>query len=204
MTAGVTVDVTLGEILLAVGAVIAALLASWIAAWTADRRLTQTLTAESERLEDQLAHDRKMRDLEEIRAVLDDAAIAISNAIDDTIKARTRLQLTPETPEDWAEAQAQLRAARTSVFALGGIHQRLALRLGRDYPVCLMFLSVQEALAEKVGALGPGTRPLTAADLTQIDRWQDEAARRNHGFIDLCQTQIQNLAVDPYVPNPGG
>lgn len=54
-------------------AFVGALLVSLIAAVTAGRRQKRSLDAERTRLTDQLAHDRKLHDLEHLRVLLDEA-----------------------------------------------------------------------------------------------------------------------------------
>lgn len=52
----------------------AAITAAALAAWTANRRMERQLAEESVRLQAQLTHDRRVRESEELRGVLDDAA----------------------------------------------------------------------------------------------------------------------------------
>lgn len=59
----------------------AAVFAAAVAAWTANHRIAKQLDAESERLGQQLRHDREMRDLEELRGLLDEVAITMQRMI---------------------------------------------------------------------------------------------------------------------------
>lgn len=99
----------------AVAVAVAAVVAAAIAAYTAQRRLVA-----------QLGHDRGMRDLEELRRILDEAAHLAAKAVSQTETAYFSIQDGKQSQED------EVHAAKRLINEMRGMHQRLSLRLGGD------------------------------------------------------------------------
>lgn len=123
--------------------VLGAIIVAAIAAVTAQRRLRQ-----------QLLHDRELRDLDELRALLDECVQVIGQ----TAQAFLRYgwfvrppELKDETgtdppyvPKSPAEAIQTFDAQQQPIF---GLYQRIILRLGREHAVSQAILGAQGAAA---------------------------------------------------------
>jgi hypothetical protein len=110
----------------------AAVVAAGIAAYTAQRRLVA-----------QLGHDRGMRDLEELRQILDEAAHLAAKAVGQTENAFFSIQNYEQGQDD------EVRAAKQLVEEMGAMHQRLRLRLGGD-PVAGAYFFAMRRLEQAV------------------------------------------------------
>jgi len=104
------------------GAIVVALIAAGTAQW----RQRSALKAESERLKLQLAHDRALTDLSELRSVLD-AGVAAAHGVLVAINAYAG------SPESRLGAEQVLRGALDE--DLFHVLSRTQARLGRDHPV---------------------------------------------------------------------
>jgi hypothetical protein len=125
------------------GAIAVALIAAGTAQW----RLRKTITAEKERLDAQLeaervrhaerlVHERMLKDLEELREVLDGAAAALPAVV----RACTDLAtIAADGPDAWRAAERQRSAF--DVALVDGIAQkeRLAVRLGRGHEITTFY-----------------------------------------------------------------
>jgi hypothetical protein len=158
-----------------------ALAVAIIAAMTAHLRQRAELTAERDRLDDQLAaerdrhaerleHERSLNDLEELRTVLDAAAAQLAT----TFIAFGDIGV--------LHGREEYMAARDTVLAyhqavINGVRQkeRLTVRLGREHPVTLAYDATLDALNE-------GYRFVRMAALE--DRRDTEAERRE--FLDAA------------------
>ena len=114
----------------------AAVFAAAVAAWTANRRIDKQLDAESERLDKQLAHDRWMREVGELRSMVDEAANKGLEAGNLIHVFRTQVRWMVEEDELPNERYAsKLRAAQNAVAKMQGFVERFELRLGRGHAV---------------------------------------------------------------------
>jgi hypothetical protein len=114
---------------------VAAVLAAAIAAYTAQRRLIA-----------QLGHDRGMRDLEEIRRILDEAAHLAAKAVSQTENAYFSIQRNAQDQED------EVRRAKQLTEEMSAMHQRLRLRFGGD-PVSGSYFLAMLRLEQAVQSL---------------------------------------------------
>jgi hypothetical protein len=188
------------QIVIAVGAIVAATIAAVITAVTAQQRLHKTLDVELDRLKEELEHDRVMRDRDELRVTIDQAVTALGRAIDLTLFAHTRIGFLSGSAsgEEVDQSLAALGEAREQSLKLRGIHDRLALRLGHEYPIAQMYWSTAQALGSALRDLGSGAEPLTAEESAAVDQWIEASAQRNRAFLDLARTYVGSLAaVDP-------
>jgi hypothetical protein len=110
----------------------AAVFAAAVAAWSANRRIDkQLLAAEGERLDKQLAHDRWMRELDELRRLVDDAttcglaASKVVGAYRDRVRERLH-----DSPGRLTLSESERRAATGQVAAMQGFVDRLEVRFG--------------------------------------------------------------------------
>lgn len=102
--------------------VLAALILGGFAARAADQRLTKQIKDAGDRQESELAHDRELADLDDLRKLLDTTAVALNGAIPSEL-VDFRLTL----PEPRSEFKARVNKNATSLDAL---HTRLSIRLG--------------------------------------------------------------------------
>lgn len=143
------VDVAL---ITAIATVVGAAILAGVAAITTNKRLTKQITAERERQERdlvaaterqrgefdartdgqrrQLGHARELADLADLRKLLDEAAVALNDAID----ASHRLDITAaqhgtSLPDDAGDEAAALGRLLVT------LHARLQVRLGQDDPI---------------------------------------------------------------------
>ena len=137
----------------------AAVVAAALAAWTANRRIDKQLDAESSRLDRQLAHDRKMRDRDALRQMLDDALKAIGEGIEVLEEsARERSDgygLEGEAKLQWGNALDEMTSelksrARRNWVRVHGEAKRLRLRFGADHDV----MKCYEGLVMMLGEAG--------------------------------------------------
>lgn len=104
-----------------------------LAAVTAQRRLRQ-----------QLAHDRELRDLEALRAVLDESASALAEA---TLALARLVRLwSRRVPDEDPRVSEASAAQRASVRAVRAAIYRLAMRLPSNDPVVQKFEQTYSAL----------------------------------------------------------
>lgn len=127
----------------AVLAFIGALAVAVIAAWTASSRQRQQLRAEGERQQRQLVHDRQLADLDDLRRVLDDAALALDRASQAHRPVGARVLTDPIDHEGLAESHQEIGTARETCDALLA---RLRVRLGQNDPVSKAFAQATDAL----------------------------------------------------------
>jgi hypothetical protein len=113
-----------GPILAFAGALTVAL----ITALTAQRRLRSQLAAEEGRLASQLRHDRTLRDLDELRSLLDEAAVAAASAmkafLDLNVAAQETLYL-----RHLDAGRTDLANTQQPMFV---IYQRMMIRIRTD------------------------------------------------------------------------
>ncbi|MTD47466.1 hypothetical protein GKE82_25010 [Conexibacter sp. W3-3-2] len=139
----------------AVAAALAFLAAIIVAAMTwvgTERRQREALAADAAKQERQLAHDRALTDVADIRALLDEAAVSLHIAFYALMNAQAALtsfgtKLHTTAPE---AGEAVTDAGTT----LDSVAARLAVRLGRDHAVAAAFIRADEALLEVNRALG--------------------------------------------------
>jgi hypothetical protein len=136
-------------IVLALAAVFAALIAAGVAIW----RQRKQLDAESKRLDKQLAHDRWMREVEELRQLVDEAAaagLAAQNAVG-AFRGPVRTYLEDgRIPMVYLGMRAD---AKSAVEGMQGFVERLELRLGRERPVPKGFEAWQLEIGHALDAL---------------------------------------------------
>lgn len=161
------------------------------------------------RLHKQLSHDRELRDLDEVRRLLDDCAIAAALASQALIKLSTRALSARTWPRDslvrswWdrrrrdrnsgavdqgqsislSEADAAFWPLLEPTF---GLYQRMVLRMGEADPVVRSFLRVQEQLTTGPTAVKSAVRETAAESaerVEKIDRVLNEARAAHFDFL---------------------
>ena len=161
------------------------------------KRLQMQLDAESARLDKQLAHDRWMREVEELRRLVDEAGaagITAGNVIH-VFRSQVRWIVDEDgTPnKHYAEKR---RAAQDAVAAMQGFVERFELRLGTGHDVPESFGSWQLAQEEAIEAFE--TIPATKEVLQRGGERLKTAAGRYLEFMDAARPYVR---LDP--PKPG-
>lgn len=183
-----------GSILLALTAIVAA----YIAASTANYRMERQLDEESKRLNQQLDHDRRMRDRDELRRLLDEVAMAGSSAFNQIMLARAA---TPglgfevgEGPHALGKLQSReeaLAAAHQKVWALAGEGGRLILRFGPNHLVCRSFWALRDGLVKLIALVDVDEVERTPGQSQLIDERLEALSGTNKKFVDACRSQIR-------------
>jgi hypothetical protein len=125
----VATDNTLTNLAIGVSGAVALIVAA-IAAVTAHYRQRAALNAEAKRLDKQLAHDRLLRDIEDIRARLDDTIDMAEAALSAVHEAHVKL--------DAGDRQAcddQLKQAGECLGQYDYKERRVRLRIGQAHPL---------------------------------------------------------------------
>jgi hypothetical protein len=149
--------------------VLGAIIVATIAAVTAQVRLNK-----------QLAHDRELRDLDELRALLDECAQAAGRTIRAYVKygwfvrpddLPTDSEADPLTgqvprPQSAAELVETFTVENEPIFSL---YQRVVLRLGAEHPISRAFLTVQGVASMALMVMEEDADPKEATD----DDWEE-------------------------------
>jgi hypothetical protein len=170
----------------------AAVGAAAIAAWTANHRMERQLTEETGRLERQLAHDREMRDREELRRTLDEAAGTYSVAGEE---AAQLLNLGHRRTEGEGEDEYRRHylSARDKAHSAFIQKERLQFRFGDD-DLAAEFTSAFNKMSDALTALEPGP---SAAALDSADELLDEAVGHYLEFSKLCRPYVDVIKIRP-------
>jgi hypothetical protein len=173
----------------------AAVIAAALAAWTANRRIDKQLDEESGRLDRQLAHDRKMRDRDALRQMLDDALRAVGEGIEVLEEsARERSDgygLEGEVKLQWGKALDQATSelksrARRNWVRVHAEAARLRLRFGTEHDI----MKCYEGMIMMLG--GAGDAEFDSRKLRQLWAHErrvelDEAISE---FVRVCRPYV--------------
>lgn len=168
----------------------AAVFAAAVAAWTANRRIDKQLNSEAKRLDTQLAHDRWMREVEELRRMVDDGAatgLAAGNAIH--VFRRQVRWIVLEEGRSNEKYVAKLGNAQGAVYKMHGYVERFELRLGRGHEVPSAFSSWQLALEEALEWLE--TAPPTKEVLQNGGERLKASAGCYLEFMEACRGYVR-------------
>jgi hypothetical protein len=177
-----------GDLILAGTAIFAAA----TAAWTANRRMERQLAEEAERLAHQLAHDRRIREAEELRSVLDDACRSLAQAIEAVSGSRSHRELAPlmegeNSPdkESWRRERETLwHDAMAKTVSLVAEVQRLRLRFGDKHPVTATYDELRGILLTTVAADRRIKLPIEDDPFTQV-------GPLNVQFVEACRPYVR-------------
>jgi hypothetical protein len=186
------------------------------------KRLDKQLAAERQRLDDQLAaerdrqaaqlkHDRLVRDVEELRSFLDDAAQLVAEIYGPFIGALSSSQALTQhygtreaTPDDErVDAMAAQSDARDMIKKIPGLPERIKLRLGSTHAVTE---AVRELWAAYNGALSLLRFEHVVPTKNQIEKDYSAAnlaiGRAEQKFIEAAHRLVQ-AKIDAE-PRPSG
>jgi hypothetical protein len=153
-----------------------------------DSRLQRQLAAEGERQDAQLVHARELADLADLRALLDEAAVALHRArytLDEVRSNLSSYSFGFFKSEERAKPYRDLEPAGQELDAL---RERLAVRLGASHYVVEHFTLADAAALEIYRAIG----------LLQLeDDPQDEAGRHSvRDFMKQTRERVQTERAD--------
>jgi hypothetical protein len=159
------------------------------------RRLQMQLDADAERLEKQLAHDRWMREVEELRRLIDDAAAAGLDAGNAVHAFRGPVRSQVDTGKPGPGYIGARQNAIASVQGMQGFVERLELRLGREHVLPTAFSAWQHTMEEAIEALEttPPTKELLIEGSTKLKI----SSERYLKFMDASRDYV--LLVPPPV-----
>jgi PAS domain-containing protein len=165
-----------------------ALSAALIAAWSAGRRQVRQLDANADRQRDELRHDRTLVDLQELRAVFDDAAANLSAAA----RAMARAH---QVWKERAVGDTDMTAMRDAEEALGGSAERIRIRLG-DGKATEAYRAAADKFSEAVRLIEPKTEPTSREErAAETDRIKREfETLRNQFFSEAHRVVGSQLA----------
>jgi hypothetical protein len=157
--AGATQTNSTGPVLAFAGAVLVAVVAAATAGRrqrrdldAANARHTAELAAQAERMHTQLHHDRRLKDIDDLRAFLDDGASAYEEAADQLQELAVALRRDDERERATAALTATRGASeqvrRADVFA-----RRVALRFTHDEAIAIHYGNIAAKLTERYRAL---------------------------------------------------
>lgn len=157
------------------------------------RRLQRQLDAENARLEKQLAHDRWMREVEELRQLVDEAAATGLRAANAIHRFRDQVRwhveggkpLNEKYSEKWKEAEL-------AVQAIQGFVERLELRLGSKHDLPVAFTEWQLKLENAQEALD--TTPSTKETLRDAGKLLKTSAEK---YLDFMKEARKYVALEP-------
>lgn len=194
--AGATQSSETGPILAFAGAVLVAL----IAAFAAQRRLRQQLTAEHarhaaqleaerQRQAAQLAHDRELADLADLRALLDEAAVALDRANYARADLGSAYRSHGKTIRE--KAPEIVQAINQCGQTLDAIAARLGVRLGADDPVTAAFDKANTALLTMSHAVA-----WLEDDTAQVTREKNQRIKHASDTLLEAASEFQRAAVE--------
>lgn len=153
------------------------------------RRLEQQLASEAERLDKQLKHDRWMREVDELRRLIDEAASAglvAGNAVH-ALRGYARFAEENDTiGPGYIDARQR---ANDGVQGMQGFVERLELRLGQKHALPSAFSSWQVAMEEALDKLE--TTPLNKDLLREAGEDLKESSARYLNFMRLARQYVQ-------------
>jgi hypothetical protein len=154
------------------------------------KRLQMQLDAEAERLDRQLAHDRWIREVEELRRIVDEAAatgLSAANAVND-FRAQVRWHVEDEGSPNEMYATKR-RDARLAVEATQGYVERFEVRMGRDPKLPQAMSDWQVAVEEAFVALEE--IPPTEFSLKDGGRMLSLSAGRYLAFMEAARSYVR-------------
>jgi hypothetical protein len=155
-------------------------------------RLQMQLDAEDRRLERRLAHDRWMREVEELRRLVDEAAAAGLDAGNAVHALRGPVRQQVETGKPGRLSIGALQSAISAVQGMQGFVERLELRLGRGHELPAAFSAWQTAMEEAIEALE--TSPPTKELLRRGSERLKVSSEKYLLFMDASRAYVR---VDP-------
>jgi len=161
----------------------------------ASKRTSKMIGAQERQLDKQLVHDRGLRDLEELREVLDAAAAAATRVNDNCITWVNHLAtLDPDDSADVEEAFRLQQGVYEEIFGLSQYRLRIDLRLMIDSEASIAFGRVRDAWADIFQAIVP-SRPISNSERKQFSDRMGEAAEEYGQFFVAAHRLVKSRPV---------
>jgi len=181
----------------------AALIAAALAAWTAERRLKITLAAQQEQHRAELAHDREMRDLDEMRQTLD--AVSSHLALVRRSGHKFLSAAKAEDTERWKPSSAiedTRQRFENEIAAVRESYERLVVRLGRDDGLVMCVGLIDMAVAPIAEVINELPDPETRAEaLSAIDEFLAAAGYYAGVFTGIARVRFSSQFSDEDSPS---
>ena len=178
----------------------AAVFAAAVAAWTANHRIDKQLTAESKRLDRQLeaesrrldrqlAHDRWVREAEELRRMIDEAAQTGTKAGTAIHEFRQQVRHYERDGSPSVFYLPRLEEAKHAVQSLQAFVERFELRLGKRHAVPEAMISWQVELEKALEILE--SQPPTTEGFKEGGKRLSDSAGRYVNFMDTARPFVR-------------
>lgn len=155
-------------------------------------RLQQQLDSEAERLDRQLSHDRWMREIEELRRMIDEAAttgLRAGNVVH-VFRAQVRwIAREGEANEMYAD---KLTSAQHAVSEMQGFAERFELRLGRGHEIPEAFSRWQLAIEEALQWL-----ETTPPDEESLRNGGEQLSSSADRYLEFMEASRRYVRLDP-------
>lgn len=159
----------------------------------AAERQRRELDAEAARQRAALAHDRELADLQDLRRLLDEAAVALNTA--EEARVGLELRFAEHGRKVSPELLSEAREAGRAMFAL---RERLYVRVGRDHPIAQSFNRATVALLLIWQAVG---RLEADDDATAVQESRSTIASARHsfeeGFSGFTEAAVERAGTVP-------
>lgn len=173
------------------------------------KRLDRQLEANSERLSLQLSSDRRVRDVEDIRRLLDEVLAELGAARSATNRALVQIsnhalldKLMPEDDGGLSESVhrkakgAILRKAWEAIDPLEGSTQRLTLRFGAGHDIVVNYLRLRSELTRVAEVMSAFGYPTEGEDYGRaVEAW-DNAENAYLCFMDAAREYVRVIVGD--------
>jgi hypothetical protein len=153
------------------------------------KRLEQQLESEADRLDKQLKHDRWMREVDELRRLIDEAASAGLMAGNAVHAFRGYVRYAEDNDTIGPGYIGARQQATEGVQGMQGFVERLELRLGPEHALPGGFSSWQVAMEEALAKLE--TTPPTKELLREAGEDLKESSARYLNFMGLAREYVQ-------------
>lgn len=145
-----------------------------------------TAVTTNHRLKEQLAHDRELKDVEELRSLLDDAALQLSDATILIVKAIRLVQQEHRI----GEAVATVDQVREKALIATQMEERIALRLGQEDEVTKKYGAVTEVARSVVTHFDDWAWPLSASQADAMIKEAEELEEPYDDFLEASRRYI--------------
>jgi hypothetical protein len=148
-----------------------------------------TAVTTNRRLDSQLAHDRELRNVEELRSLLEDAAVLFADAI--SLGARVRVGFKAGDPEFLVVGKEALGALVETGSRINHIGQRVTLRLGINHPVTRAHVEARKAVRDFVKSIGEQA-PLPPEKYEEVDKTANLLTQAQSRFLEASLWHVSS------------
>lgn len=158
------------------------------------KRLGRQLKEESDRLDRRLDHDRRMRDRDALRNMLDEGAILVNDAMD-RVYGLTAQSVSPlEAGESKSEREAlrkqTAKEIRERIDALTRFLLRLLVRFPRGHPLVLDFAAIKDVVFASYETFYVRLDEVTEMRKTQGEKLTERFTAVHKHLLQECRTEL--------------